>query len=178
MNAPKEGKEPMRSRGEQPVLEPPPFPGEQELEAVAWGGLALAWLLVGLYWSSLPEQIPTHFDLWGRPNHWGSKVFIFLFPGLGLFHYVLFTLIQRHPHRFNYPWPITPENAVRQYRLGRALLGWLKVELIALFTLLEWGTLRVALGRAEGIGVVLVPAIGAAILATIGLYFYAAYRAR
>jgi hypothetical protein len=85
---------------------------------------------------------------------------------------------KRFPHRFNYAWPITAQNAESQYRLARRLPNWLKVEVIWMFLFLEWMTIWVALGRATGLSIVFLPIVLIMILSTIGIYFYQAYRAR
>jgi hypothetical protein len=89
--------------------------------------------------------------------------------------YLMLTVANRYPHKFNYLWPITAQNAREQYRLARLLLVWLKAEVIILFTFLEWATIRVALGQAEGLGVIFLPVVLVVMFGTVGIYFYFAY---
>jgi uncharacterized membrane protein len=39
----------------------------------------------------LPDQIPTHFNIQGLPDKWGSKNEMLIYPGMGIFIYALFT---------------------------------------------------------------------------------------
>lgn len=90
----------------------------------------------------------------------------------------MLTIVSRYPHKFNYLWPITAQNAAEQYRLARSLLAWLKVEMIALFGFLEWVTIRTALKQGEGLGFLFLPVVLGLIFGTLGIYFYFAYRNR
>lgn len=56
-------------------------------------------------WPDLPDRIPTHFGIDGKPDAWGKKESIFLLPvimgGMGLFVYLLLTNIRRiDPKRY------------------------------------------------------------------------------
>ena len=108
-------------------------------------------------WKALPPVIPVHFGISGKPDGRGAKSAVCLFPALSAVLYVVLTVISRFPHTFNYPVRVTQENAARQYQIACELLSWLKAELICLFGWSEWGTIQVALGKAEGLGVGFVP---------------------
>jgi uncharacterized membrane protein len=56
-------------------------------------------------WPDLPESIPTHFDINGKPDAWGKKGSIFILPlvmgGMSLFVYLLLTNIRKiDPKRY------------------------------------------------------------------------------
>jgi uncharacterized membrane protein len=165
-------------RTERPVLDITYSPQDVALEAAALGSLLLNTGMVALFWSGLPARVPTHFDWSGRADAWGNKSTLLILPGVSLVLYLMLTIVNRYPHTFNYPWPITAQNAAEQYRLARSLLAWLKVEVIILFTLLEWVTIQTALGHANGLGVIFLPITTILILGTLAFYFYFAYRAR
>ena len=61
--------------------------------------------------------------------------------GIALFG--ILTALARVPHAYNYPWPITAENAARQYRLARRFA-------LAFALLIAIIFLHVALGAAGG----------------------------
>jgi len=148
------------------------------LEFAAAAGILVAIFLVVQAWSGLPAKIPTHFAASGRVNAWGRRETILLFPALSVIIHAGLSLLSRFPHLYNYPWPITPENADRQYQLASSLLGWLRMETVWLFVYIEWMTIQAALGRAIGHDAWLLWAALAAIFATLGWYFRSAYRAR
>lgn len=161
-----------------PLLRIPYSPMERNLEIASAAGLAFGLLTIVQSWSSIPDSIPTHFGFSGRPDAWGAKRMLLLFPIVSVVLYAGLTAISRYPHLYNYPWPITEQNAQRQYQLARSLLCGLKVEMIWLFTFLEWKTVQVALGKAEGLGAVLLWVWLVVIFGTIGIYVREAYRAR
>jgi uncharacterized membrane protein len=148
------------------------------LEIAAIMGLVGAFAILGSAWSQLPERIPLHFDITGKPDGWGNKGWLWILPMIGAVIYVGFTALVRVPHRFNYPWKITPENAQRQYRIARSLLTWLKAQITLLLAAIAWTTIRVALGKAEGIGAWFVPVLVGVLLATVVVHGAFALRAR
>jgi uncharacterized membrane protein len=107
-------------------------------------GLAL---LAFLWWTTfralhgadpLPARIPTHFDLAGNPNAWGSPNTLMFLPVLATAIYALITVVSFFPSAFNYPARVTPENRPRLQALSLQMVAWLKLELAFLFTLLQW----------------------------------------
>ncbi len=93
-------------------------------------GLA-AWAVVAYY--SLPLVIPVHFGISGQPDAYGHRssvlwlalVFVVLAVGIAV--------MSRHPRLFNYPVPVTDENASRLYREAERMLVWLLVPLQLIF---------------------------------------------
>jgi hypothetical protein len=162
-----------------PIIHEVPYTStEVALEVIAMAGLLLICALTLLFWASLPAVIPTHFDFSGVPDAWGGKESLLIFPVMSLALYGLLTLVNRYPHKFNYLWPITAQNAPDQYRLAHALLVWLKLEVVLLFAYLEWLTLQTALGQTAGLGLLFLPLTLLAIFGTVGVYLYRAYQRR
>jgi uncharacterized membrane protein len=94
--------------------------------------LALAaWAVVAYF--SLPLVIPVHFGISGQPDAYGHRssvlwlalVFVVLTVGVAV--------MSRHPRLFNYPVPVTDENAERLYREGERMLVWLLAPLQVIF---------------------------------------------
>ena len=48
-------------------------------------------LFLLLYWRSIPEQVPTHFDGKGQPTNWGDKMTLLILPIVGVVAYFLLT---------------------------------------------------------------------------------------
>lgn len=164
--------------GERPILDVPYSTQDLALEAVALVGFLLTIGLTVLFWSALPPLVPTHFGVTGEVDAWGDKRTILILPSVSLILYLMFTFACRYPHRFNYPWPITAQNARQQYRLACSLLAWFKAEVILLFSFMEWTTIRTALGQVKGLGVAFIPVVLLIMFGTLGGYFYFAYRNR
>lgn len=148
------------------------------LEVVALTGLILLLVIIVQSWQKLPQQIPVHFNFSGNPDSWGNKLTILLFPIISVVLYTTITIVIRYPHTFNYLWPITSENAARQYRLACDLMLWLKAEVIWLLAYLEWQSIRIGLGQAQSLGVAFAPVFLLLIFASVGIYFWQAYQAR
>jgi uncharacterized membrane protein len=168
----------MRTRRNRPKLDVSISPTERVLGLVAAAGVLLSVLIVLNHWADLPARIPTHFGPSGRPDAWGPKWSLLALTGLTIALFAGLTIARRFPHTYNYPWRITEENAPRQYALARSLLAWINLEVVSLFTYLQWSTIQVALGNSEGLGAWLLSAVLIALFATIAIYFLRAYRAR
>ena len=153
-------------------------PVEILLEVLA--GAGLVWMVgtVILSWASLPESVPSHFGTGGEPDAWGSKWTFLLLPLIGVALYVGLTVLTRYPHRYNYPWPITPENAEAQYRLARAFLTLLKAEVVWFFGYLKVKAIDVAHHRSEGLGPEFLPIFRLVTFCSFGAYVFRSYRTR
>lgn len=56
--------------------------------------LVLPYLYLAILWDSLPEKVPTHFNIEGTADNWSSKSFLLIIPaGSGLFVFGLLLLI-------------------------------------------------------------------------------------
>lgn len=119
--------------------------------------MALAWLIFAFYYDKLPSTIPTHFGALGKPDQWGGKMSLIPLPIIITLMYALLTGLIRVPHIYNYPRPITPENAERQYGNAVALIYWLRASVVWIFLYIEWITIQTALGKAHGMGDLFLP---------------------
>lgn len=91
---------------------------------------------------ALPARIPTHFNLSGEPNAWGSPRMLLLLPLISLALYALMTLLSRKPASFSFPAPVTAQNRARLHRLAVGMLAWLKAEVLTLFALIQFFLIR------------------------------------
>lgn len=167
-----------RRRETRPVVEVPRSPFELAGEVVALAGIVVAVVVFLRAWPDLPERVPSHFGPRGEPDAWSSKETL-AFPllvAMGL--YTLMTIVSRYPRSFNYPWRITEQNAARQYRLARSLMIWLKAEIVWMFAYIGWGMVRVAEGRAAGLGLLFLPVVLVAVAGTMVVYFWRTAQAR
>lgn len=161
-----------------PISELRRQPGDWLLEGLTIIGLLFLIVVPIACFSSLPETIPTHFDLSGEPDGWGSREMIFILPGVGLVLYVFMTLIGRSPHRYNYLWEITESNASMQYALAVRLMSLIKCEVVWLFAILAWLMIRTAQGERDGIGLAFLPLMIVLLLGTMAWYFIRAQQHR
>jgi len=138
-------------KSKRPVLKIPRSPLENVIEVLAVLGIIVNALILYYYWPALPDVIPTHFGISGEADGWGSKNTLFFLLGMGVFSYVLMTVLNFFPHTFNYLVEITEKNARAQYANARLLLNIMKVEMVYLFAYITWGTVQVALGNAQAL---------------------------
>ncbi|MGC8861363.1 MAG: DUF1648 domain-containing protein [Armatimonadota bacterium] len=129
-------------------------------------------------WQFMPHKIPNHFDFRGTPDGWGSRMDLVFLVSIAVACYVSLTVLNRFPHVFNHPVPITEENALRQYAIATSAVRWLKLEIVSFVVYAEWGTIETALGRAHGLGPLSAPILLVAMFATMALLLMRGYRAR
>lgn len=145
-----------------PHIRPPLGANEIVAIAITIAGLIFSVAPVAYWWPSIPSVIPSHFNIYGQPDAYGSKATLLIFPAVALGVTVLLQTLSRFPWVYNYPVRITPENAERNYRRGRALLRWVNA-IIWLGGGIEWQALTVARGGATSLG----PAFGAGLVIAI-----------
>lgn len=148
------------------------------IDVIAIGAIAATIGLIAFHWSRLPERIPHHFDLAGKPDAWGGRWLLVILPVISILLCISLTAVSRIPHRFNYLWAITPENAESQYRIALSMLAILKVIIAIMFAYMTWITIRVSQESAPGLGLLFMPVFGGGILINIVVHLLAAYRAR
>jgi len=139
------------SKSERPKINIPLRPLDYALEALAAISLLLLLGLAFLNYGQLPEQIPTHYNISGNPDGFGSKTSFWVLPLVGLVLYVFMTLINRRPEGFNYLVKITPENAAVQYTMATRVIRFMKAFVMLLFAFLVWRTIGIVNGEAEGL---------------------------
>lgn len=149
------------------------------LEFVSVAGLAvLAWVTVDALAGPhrLPSRIPTHFDIAGRPNGWGSPQMLLVLPIVCGALYLLMTLVSRYPGAFNYPVRVTPANYMRLQDLALQMIAWLKAEFVWLMAAIQLAAVHAARTSGAGLLAWLMPVALGAIFATIIGYVVAMRR--
>lgn len=144
------------------------------------GLLALSWMVAMFIVDvpKLPQIIPTHFGFSGKPDAWGPKSTIYPMLWLSMAMYVGLSILSRFPHIYNYPWPITQENAEAQYRLGRSVMTCMKVASLWLFSYLTWQTIQIARGHSHGFSPWFPLVFVGFMFASLAIFIWKAYQAR
>jgi uncharacterized membrane protein len=128
------------------------------------------------YYPKLPDTIPSHFNGSGLPDKYEGKSFFWVLPGISVFLYILLSVINLFPHRFNYPFKITQQNAFRQYTLGTRLIRYIKMILVWLFFHITLSVVRSANHSEQGLGSWSMPVFLAFIFIPIIVYFILSYK--
>ena len=82
---------------------------------------------------SLPEQIPTHYNMAGEIDGYGGRGTLLLMPVIGLVSDAVVALAGRFPKSWNTGTKITLFNRVRVYRLLRDLMAELRLAMALFF---------------------------------------------
>lgn len=166
-----------RKKHNRPILQIPYCTGEIVLELCAFLGLLSSLLVFAVSWSSIPELGQLKINLPGVT--WEGKKVLWAFPITSLIAYLLLTVGSRNPHKFNYPWPITKDNAERQYHGARIIIVTIKAEMMVIFVYVNWFITRLAIGKLDGgVGIRLVPIFVVLVFGSIGFLIYRLYRLR
>jgi uncharacterized membrane protein len=123
-------------------------------------GLVFMIILIALplvYSKQLPDKIPTHFNISGVPDSFGSKFSLWFLPVMGFVMYIGITIIESFPNIYNYPVKITPENMMQQYKLATRLMRTLKTVLLMTFSFITYKTINTGLGKTIGLGKAFLP---------------------
>ncbi len=114
------------------------------VEIAGWAIIIAIWLLLWLHYFDLPEEIPTHYNIHGKADAYGAKYNLFFLPIIATILFVSITILNRYPHIFNYPTPITKENALRQYTLATRLIRGTKLLTSILFLIIMLNTTNIS----------------------------------
>nr|HET6900904.1 DUF1648 domain-containing protein [Ktedonobacteraceae bacterium] len=168
----------MRNRS-RPVLHIPRTSLETLLEALTALGIITALAMTVWGYFALPAIIPTHFGASGAPDAYGGKESLLILPIISICLAVSLTFLSRYPQIYNYPWPITAENAPRQYALARLLMCGITFEVVWMCCVLQWLLIQAAQSHSTGSFLLVVPvALLLALIVTVILYLLTAARAR
>ncbi|MGR3855861.1 DUF1648 domain-containing protein [Chryseobacterium indologenes] len=102
-----------------------------------FGWVAFLWGFTLKNYNTLPERIPVHFDMEGKADGFGGKMYAFLMPVLALGLYAVFTYGTRHPEDTNFPVEITDQNISAQFLIMKIGLRILYVVLAMVFLNLQ-----------------------------------------
>ena len=122
------------------------------LEAIGILALCLLLILPYLYADVMPERIPRHFNFYGQPDAWCGKWSVYVLQGIGLVLFVMMTILNRFPGKFNYFVAITDQNALIQYQISTRMVRYLKTVVICIFFFLLFKSIQISIGEAENLG--------------------------
>jgi uncharacterized membrane protein len=123
--------------------------------------IVLMLLMIGgslAVWDSLPERMPLHFGIDGRPDSWGAKSILswFMLPGIAtgltFLMYGIAAMIIRRPDFINMPdqkkfLDLPAASKKNVLSALQVLLYWVGVMLNVIFVLVQFGSYRAAIGK-------------------------------
>jgi len=129
--------------------------------AIAYAAL-ITLIVVGLYaYATLPASIPTSFGFDGRPAAWGPKLTILLLPAIGVFAFVLISVVQTVKPRANLPFYVSDDRVDAVQAVVYAGTTDLK-------TVLMCGFLALTIASIANSGGTLSPAFLPVVIAVVG----------
>lgn len=140
--------------------------------------LASSWVLIAIYYTRLPDVIPTHFNIRGEADGFGSKATLWILPAISLVLYVALGFMHRLKQSFNYPYPITAENRARQVANTLTMMRGIRIITALLFCYMTYATVANALGQMQGVNMLMLPIFLAAIFGCTGFFIYRGFRLR
>jgi len=135
-------------------------------------------LLAVLFWFTysalngperLPDRIPTHFDISGQPNAWGSPGFLWFLPVIATGVYLLLTVLGSiRFRRYNLPVRVTEANLPFIQDQTIVMVAWIKSEILCLFVYLQWSIIQSASNGTFRLSPLLIPVFLVVIFSTVG----------
>ena len=99
-------------------------------------------LLCIMYWVTAPYIVPIHYNIHGEIDNYGSKTtlfFVLLFLlVLTILTYVVFKILNKYPHIFNYPIAVTEQNAYFLYKTTTKMVRFMNLLICLLFAYSIW----------------------------------------
>lgn len=87
-------------------------------------------------WSTIPDQIPTHYNAAGEIDDWGGKGMIWFTVIISWALYLGISFVERYPDMWNTGVEITRKNSEKVYRLLKYLIRTSKLIMTAVFSTL------------------------------------------
>jgi uncharacterized membrane protein len=137
-----------------PILSIPKTQTESLHIVISIAALLFTIIYLAIKWTDLPQTMPIHYNTSGEADGWGSKYVLIILPLVALALFIGFSILAKFPHKFNYLVQITTENAHNQYLNARLLLSWINLEIVLLFSYIEWKVIQGALEHSSRLGFV------------------------
>lgn len=125
---------------------------DKVLETLGWIALIASWIMTVASYSNLSTTIPIHYNGTGRADGFGYKIYIFVLPLVATLLFIGLTILNKFPHLFNYPTPITSDNILQQYTHATRLVRYLKCIIAILAGLIIFFIIQNR-GQTNGLGV-------------------------
>lgn len=123
----------------QPKIDIKPSPTDRKIILIGWLVVVLNFVIVLAFYFQLPDTIPTHFNLKGKPDGFGNKSMLWVLLSISLLTYFLMSTIvtKMKPWKFNYPTKVTEKNAPKLYAMCIQMMVWLNFGIALLFLIIS-----------------------------------------
>lgn len=155
-----------------PKIELQPSRLDRQLDLFAMVGLILLIVLPVYFYGELPDTIPSHYGSNGEADGFSKKATLWILPIIGGLMFLGLFKLKKYPHLFNYPQPITEDNAERMYQNGVRMLRCLNAIITCVFAYITYSTIQTALGNQNGLGTSFTPIFLVFLFGSIGYFMY------
>ncbi len=106
------------------------------IEIISYVLFAISFIIVIFAQKTLPDRIPTHYDLAGNVDGYGSPVSLFLLPGTMILANLIISFVVHfvNPDFWNMPFKVKKEKKNIVYRDMISMMLWMELEMAG-FTL-------------------------------------------
>ncbi len=87
-------------------------------------------------WSSIPDKIPSHYNVVGEVDSWGNKMELLVLAIIGWIMYIGITVLEQFPQAWNTGVTVTEENKARIYPILKMMISTLKLLVVGVFVFL------------------------------------------
>lgn len=144
---------------QRPKLKIPRTTSEWVFDIIGYTAFIGSIIFLIVIWSSLPEQVPGHFNAAGEADRWGSKWELVILPFVSLFSLILLQAFELFPEMHNYPKRLNDSNAPQFYLVSRQLLNQVKNITLLMFAVLQIQSISIALEWGESLGKWFLPVV-------------------
>lgn len=85
------------------------------------------------YFPTLPDKVPTHFNISGEVDGWGSKYSLFAIPIIAGLMLIPLEMVEKRPHLHNYPAFLNEKNVAKLYGISVRTMNLTKNGLLMIF---------------------------------------------
>ncbi|MEM6685979.1 MAG: DUF1648 domain-containing protein [Bacteroidota bacterium] len=129
-----------------PKIKVPLEPIDTVIEASTGAILIALWVYVIISYASLPEIMPTHFNIKGEVDGMGSKNLIWFLMGITTAITIGLHVLTKFPHIHNYMVNITENNAAHNYQLSSRMLRYVNLMTLLLLAFVSYAMIQKAFG--------------------------------
>ncbi|EDP94546.1 DUF1648 domain-containing protein [Kordia algicida OT-1] len=122
------------------------------LEFITLTVLIILWCYAIMKYMSMPDIIPTHFNLSGEVDGTGSKTSIWFLLGITTVLAVGIHILTKYPHIHNYMVEITEKNAAHNYKMSARLLRFVNLITLLVMSYIAFTVIKSALGETAATG--------------------------
>lgn len=145
-------------------------------EILALLGIGIQILLIIQSWGVIPDTVPVHFGISGKPDSYGEKKSLFFLPITAIIIFSALTFLGHYPKLISallsLPEVDDAEKSKGLFQTTILFIRLIKLILVWLLTYINWRVIQIATGKAENLGFVFIGFIFSLILIIVVLRIF------